>query len=66
VKTDGFEELLASVRQTGDIRRGALKPARVTKFKPAYVKALRSTLGRSKLEPSPRRAPLDVETSEGR
>jgi putative transcriptional regulator len=50
VKPAAFEELLASVRQMGAIRRGTLKPARVTKFKPADDKALRSRLGQSQTE----------------
>jgi hypothetical protein len=47
VKPAVFEELLESVRQMGEIRRGTLKPGRVTKFKPVDVKALRSRLGRA-------------------
>jgi prevent-host-death family protein len=35
MKADVFAELLASVRQAGGIRRGTLKPARVTRFRPA-------------------------------
>ena len=50
MKADAFGELLASVRQAGSIRRGKLKPARVTTFKPANVKALRSNLGQSQTE----------------
>jgi putative transcriptional regulator len=50
VKSDAFSQLLGSVRQAGRIRRGSLKPARVTKFKPADVKALRSSLGQSQAE----------------
>lgn len=50
MKSEAFSELLASVRQAGRIRRGSLKPARVTKFKPADVKALRSSLGQSQAE----------------
>jgi putative transcriptional regulator len=50
VKERAFAELLASVREAGRIRRGTLRPARVTKFKPADVKALRSRLGQSQTE----------------
>lgn len=50
MKTAAFEELLTSVRQAGQIRRGQRKPARRTTFKPADVKALRSELGQSQVE----------------
>jgi putative transcriptional regulator len=50
MKANAFGDLLDSVRQAGSIRRGTLKPARVTKFKPADVKALRSSLGQSQAE----------------
>ena len=50
MKADAFGELLESVRQAGNIRRGTLKAAPVTKFKPADVKALRSSLGQSQAE----------------
>lgn len=45
-----FEELLTSVRQAGRIRRGALKPSRVTEFRPADVRAVRAKLGASQTE----------------
>lgn len=50
MKATAFEELLTSVRQAGEIRRGRRKPARATLFKPADVKALRSDLGQSQVE----------------
>lgn len=50
MKTAAFEELLSSVRQTGEIRRGQPKPSRTARFKPADVKALRSDLGQSQVE----------------
>jgi putative transcriptional regulator len=50
MKQEAFDELLASVRQAGNIRRGKLKPSRVTKFKPADVKAIRGKLGQSQVE----------------
>lgn len=43
MKVDAFRELLESVRQAGGIRRGTLKPARVTKFRPADAKAPHAT-----------------------
>ena len=50
MKAAAFEELLTSVRQAGQIRRGHRKPARTTTFKPADVKALRTHLGQSQVE----------------
>ena len=50
MKAAAFRELLSSVRQAGQIRRGRRKPSRVTTFKPADVKALRSDLGQSQVE----------------
>lgn len=50
MKAAAFEELLTSVRQAGEIRRGRRKPSRTTVFKPADVKALRSDLGQSQVE----------------
>jgi putative transcriptional regulator len=45
MKYDAFRELMTSVRQAGKIRRGQLKPSRVStleNFKPAHIKALRA------------------------
>ena len=50
MKDAAFHELLTSVRQAGRIRRGRLKPGRVTAFKPADVKAVRAELGQSQEE----------------
>jgi putative transcriptional regulator len=50
VKETAFEELLTSVRQAGRIRRGTLKPSRVTEFRPANVRAVRAKLGTSQAE----------------
>ena len=50
MRTAAFEELFTSVRQAGQIRRGRRKPARITTFKPADVKSLRSHLGQSQVE----------------
>lgn len=50
MKNEAFEELLTSVRQAGRIRRGALKPSRVTAFRPADVRAVRARLGTSQTE----------------
>jgi putative transcriptional regulator len=50
MKAAAFEELLTSVRQAGEIRRGQRKSSRTTRFKPADVKALRNDLGQSQVE----------------
>ena len=50
MKAVAFEELLTSVRQAGQIRRGHRKPSRVTDFRPADVKSLRADLGQSQSE----------------
>ena len=50
MKAAAFEELLKSVRQAGQIRRGQRKASRVMTFKPADVKALRGELGQSQVE----------------
>ena len=44
MNSEAFEELVASVRQAGRIRRGASRASRVTTFKPADVKAVRKKL----------------------
>ncbi len=50
MKDTAFAELITSVRQAGRIRQGTLKPARVTAFKPADVKAVRAKLKASQPE----------------
>ncbi len=45
-----FRDLVKSVRQAGRIRRRKARPSRVTKFKPADVKAIRENLGKSQTE----------------
>jgi putative transcriptional regulator len=50
MKQDAFNDLVASVRQAGRIRRGTLKAARITEFRPADVKAVRGKLGASQSE----------------
>jgi putative transcriptional regulator len=50
MKDAAFRELLTSVRQAGRIRRGTLKPSRVTEFRPADVRAIRAKLGTSQNE----------------
>ena len=50
MKTAAFQELLTSVRQAGEIRRGARKPSRATTFRVADIKAVRSKLALSQPE----------------
>ena len=42
-----FDELIASVKEAGAISRGEKKPARVFKFSPPNVKAIREKMGLS-------------------
>ena len=50
MKDAAFRELLKSVKQAGQIRRGQLKPSRVTTFKSEDVKAVRTGLGQTQEE----------------
>ncbi|MSV30018.1 MAG: helix-turn-helix domain-containing protein [Bryobacterales bacterium] len=50
MKDEAFRELVASVRQAGSIRRGRLKAARTTVFRPMEVKVVRAKLGASQSE----------------
>jgi putative transcriptional regulator len=45
-----FDNLVASVRQAGSIRRGEAEPSRVTDFAPVDVKAIRRRLGKSQAD----------------
>lgn len=50
MKDKDFDRLVTSVGQAGKIRRGEIKPTRVTEIKPADVKAVREGLGASQSE----------------
>ena len=50
MKDEAFQELLTSVRQAGQIRRGLRRPSRTTSFKPTDVVAVRTKLGASQPE----------------
>ena len=50
MKATDFEKLVASVKQAGKIRRGQLRPGRVTTFKPADIRAIREELGVTQAE----------------
>jgi putative transcriptional regulator len=50
MKDAAFRELISSVKQAGQIRRGELRPSRVTTFKPEDVKAVRARLAQTQEE----------------
>jgi putative transcriptional regulator len=50
MKQRDFDDLIESVKQAGKIRRGEAKPSRVIAFKPADIKDVRMTLGKSQVE----------------
>src|SRR3990172_584306 len=50
MKDAAFQELLTSVRQAGQIRRGTRRPSRTTAFRPSDVQAVRAKLGVSQAE----------------
>jgi putative transcriptional regulator len=50
MKKQDFDNLVASVREAGRIRRGEAPPSRVTEFAPVDVKAIRERLGKSQAE----------------
>jgi putative transcriptional regulator len=50
MKPEDFDNLVKSIRQAGRIRRGQMKPSRVTEFAPANVKAVRRRLGLSQTQ----------------
>ena len=50
MKQSDFSGLIKSVRQAGRIRRKKMRPSRATTFKPADVRAIRDSLGKSQTE----------------
>ena len=50
MKKDSFEQLTASVRQAGRIRRGEQRPSRTTEYRAEDIKAIRSGLRKSQSE----------------
>jgi putative transcriptional regulator len=50
MKKEDFDNLTASIKQAGKIRRGETKSSRVTEFPPLDVKAIRKQLGKSQSE----------------
>jgi putative transcriptional regulator len=45
-----FKQLVASIKQAGRIKRGALKPGRAFSFSPADIKSIRKQLDKSQSE----------------
>jgi putative transcriptional regulator len=50
MKEKDFDKLVGSIRQAGKIRRGELRPDRVTEFAPVDVRAIRQRLVKSQSE----------------
>ena len=50
MKQNDFDRLVASVKQAGAIRRGQLRPGRVTELQAEDVRAIRSKLAKSQEE----------------
>jgi putative transcriptional regulator len=50
MNTEDFSKLLTSIKQAGEIRRGTMKPSRVTKIAIPNVRRIRSRLGLSQTE----------------
>lgn len=50
MKQNDFDRLVTSVKQAGTIRRGQLKPGRVTEFRSEDVRAIRNRLAKSQEE----------------
>ena len=50
MKDKSFKELLMSVKQAGEIRRGERSPSRVFHFSPVKVKAIREKLKLTQVE----------------
>jgi putative transcriptional regulator len=47
MKKQAFDELVASIREVGEIRRGVIKPSRSFEFAPDDVKTIRERLKKS-------------------
>ena len=50
MKKHDFEELLASVKQAGQIHRGEIPPSRRFEFKPADIRSVRTGFGLSQAQ----------------
>jgi putative transcriptional regulator len=50
VRKKDFENLVTSIQQAGRIKRGEMRPGRVTRFAPVDVKGIRRRLRKSQSE----------------
>ena len=50
MNTDDFNKLTESIRQAGKIKRGTMKPSRVTTIEPEDIRSIRHRLGKSQTE----------------
>jgi putative transcriptional regulator len=50
MKKQDFDNLVASIREAGRIRRGEAAPSRRTDFAPPDIKAIRARLGQSQAQ----------------
>ncbi len=50
MKEDDFSELVTSIKEAGDIKRGSRAPSRVFEIGPVDIKAVRQRLRRSQSE----------------
>lgn len=50
MKKKDFDDLIKSVRQAGKIRRKKMRPSRAMAFKPADIRGIRDSLGKSQTE----------------
>jgi putative transcriptional regulator len=50
VKEELFEELVASIREAGAVRRGEKKPSRVFKVEKPDIKAIRGAMGLTQMQ----------------
>lgn len=50
MKKKDFDDLIKSVRQAGKIRRKKMRPSRAVTFKPADIRGIRHSLGKSQTE----------------
>ncbi|MCE7988762.1 MAG: helix-turn-helix domain-containing protein [Caldilinea sp. CFX5] len=50
MKDEAFAQLVESIKQAGEIKRGLRKPSRVFEFSPLDVKAIRAKLQKSQNE----------------
>ena len=50
MKKDVFDDLVASIREAGKIKRGKRNPSRIFRYKPTDVKKVRARFGMSQSE----------------